>query len=105
VEYKFTASIRNTGGKTIVAVKWAHFFEPKDLAHEGLAYLFMTKTNIKPGQEKTLHDSLPTGGPNGSLKLPHKNNQALFNERIAIIRLEYADGSSWESSGAAGAPK
>jgi len=101
MEYKFTASIRNTGSKTIVAVKWAYFFDPKDLAHEGLAYLFVTKTNIKPGQEKVLHDSVTsTGGPKASLKLPNKNNQALFKERVAIVRLDYADGSSWESSAA-----
>jgi len=106
IQYQFNASLRNTGTKTIVAVKWAYFFEPKDPAHERLAYLFMTKTNIKPGTQKTLHDLLPsTGGPKGSIKLPDKNNEALFNERIAILRLDYADGSSWESSASAGAPQ
>jgi tetratricopeptide (TPR) repeat protein len=99
IEYKFTASIRNTGSKTIVAVKWGYFFEPKDSAHEGLAYVFMSKTNIKPGKEKTLNDLVI---PKGSNKVPGKQNQALFNERIAILRLDYADGSFWESSGAAG---
>jgi len=104
IEYKFFASIRNTGSKTIVAVKWAYFFEPKEVAHERLAYLFMTKPNIKPGKEKTLNDSIPTDSPKGSIKMPHKN-QAPFNERIAILRLDYADGSSWESSAAHASPK
>ena len=99
IDYKFTASIKNTGSKTIVAVKWAYFFAPKDPAHEVLAYLFMTKTNISPGKEKTLNDSIPfSGGPNGSIKLPSKSSQALFNERVAILRLDYADGSSWQSA-------
>jgi hypothetical protein len=105
LEYKFFASIRNTGSKTIVAVKWAYFFEPKELAHERLAYLFMTKTNIKPGKEQTLKDSIPAGSPKGSIKMPNKNNKALFNERIALLHLEYADGSSWEASGAAALPQ
>lgn len=99
INYKFTASIKNTGSKTIVAVRWAYLFEPKDSNHEGLAYLFMARTNIKPGKEKTLNDSVI---PKGSNKMPHKQNQALFNERIAILRLDYADGSLWESSGAVG---
>jgi hypothetical protein len=105
LEYRFFASIRNTGSKTIVAVKWAYFFEPKDSAHEGLAYLFVTKTEIKPGKEKALKDSIPINSPKGSMKMPHKNNQALFNERVELLRLDYADGSSWESSAAAGAPR
>ena len=99
INYKFTASIRNTGSKTIVAVKWAYFFEPKDSAHEELAYLFMARTNIKPGKEKTLNDSVV---PRGTNKMPNKQNQALFNERIAILRLDYGDGSLWEGSGVVG---
>jgi Tfp pilus assembly protein PilF len=104
--YKFTISIKNTGSKTIAGVKWAYFFEPKDAAREGLAYLFTTKTNISPGKEKTLNDSLTSGtSQRVSAKLPSKHNQALFNERVAILGLDYADGSSWRSSADVGSPK
>ena len=58
IAYKFSVSIRNTGNKTIVGVKWAYFFDPKDAAKEGLAYLFTSKTNIPPGKEKSLNESL-----------------------------------------------
>jgi tetratricopeptide (TPR) repeat protein len=106
IAYKFTISIRNTGSGTIVGVKWAYFFEPKDAAREGLVYLFMTKTNISPGKEKTLNDSIPSStGPGVPAKLPSKHNQALFNERVAILRLDYADGSSWKSAADVGAEK
>ena len=99
IDYKFTISIRNTGSKTIVGVKWAYFFEPKDPAREGLAYLFLTKTNISPGNEKTLNDSIqPSAGAGARAKLPSKRNQALFNERVAILRVDYSDGSSWQSA-------
>jgi tetratricopeptide (TPR) repeat protein len=98
IEYKFSASIKNTGGKTIVAVKWAYLFEPRDLNREGLAYLFLTKTTIKAGHEKTLTDSIVPNTKN-PMKMPHKNNEALFNERVAILRLDFGDGSSWENSG------
>ena len=100
--YKFSVSMRNRGTKTIVGVNWAYFFDPKDAAREGLAYLFLSKTNIPPGKEKTLNDSLnsPTG-PRVSTKLPSKHNQALFTERVAILRLDYDDGTSWQSTAAA----
>src|SRR4030095_388766 len=51
IAYKFSISIKNTGSKTIVGIKWAYFFDPKDPAREGSAYLFMSKTNIAPGKE------------------------------------------------------
>ena len=101
IEYKFTTTIKNTGGKTIVAVKWAYLFEPRDLNREALAYLFVTKTTVKAGQEKSLSDVI-SNNPKNSMKLPQKSNQALFIERVAILRLDYSDGSSWESSGNGG---
>jgi len=98
IDYKFTISIKNTGEKTIASVKWAYFFEPKDQAHESLAYLFMTKTDISPGKEKTLNDSLAANAKAGAnTKLPGKRNQALYNEGVAILRLDYTDGTSWQS--------
>lgn len=101
IAYKFAITIRNTGSKTIVGVKWAYFFDAKDAAREGLAYLFMTKTNIPPGKEKALNDSLNSNtGPKVSTKLPSKHNQALFSERVAILRLDYDDGTSWQSAAA-----
>ncbi len=106
IAYKFTISIKSTSSKTIVGVKWAYFFEPKDPAREGLAYLFVTKTNIPPGKEKTLNDSLSSSsGPGAPAKLPSKHNQALFNERVAILRLDYADGSAWQSAADVGGPQ
>ena len=106
IAYKFSISVKNTGSKTIVGVKWAYFFDPKDAMREGLAYLFTSKTDIPPGKEKALHDSLNSrpnskisnGDPKVSTKLPSKHNQALFNERVAILRLDYDDGTSWQSA-------
>jgi len=102
--YTFLLSLKNTGTKTIVGVKWAYFFDPKDPAREGLAYLFVTKTNLSPGKEKTLNDSI-TSSIVANAKLPSKRNQSLYNERVAILRLDYADGTSWQSSANVGAPQ
>lgn len=105
VYYKFTASIRNTGTKTIAGVEWAYIFDPKD-RREPTAYAFATKANIPPGKEKDLTDQmLLTANSKANLKLPTKYNQELFEERVVILRLEYSDGSSWHISGAVNSPQ
>lgn len=99
VEQKFTASIKNTGSKTITNVHWAYFFVPQD-PKDSVAYVFTTKTNIPPGKEKTLRDQLSsTVVPTGQSKTPTTQNRAQFKERVVILRLDYADGTSWQSSG------
>jgi len=99
VDNKFTALIKNTGTRTITNVQWAYFFVPQE-PHESFAYVFTTKINIPPGKEKTLRDQVPsTVIPASQSKVPSAHNRALFRERVVILRLDYADGSSWHSSG------
>jgi tetratricopeptide repeat protein len=98
VNYKFTASLRNTGNKTIISVEWAYVFSPKD-GHEPVAYGFGTKTNIPPGKEKNLTEEFLVGISKEHMKLPTKYNRDLFDERVVILRLYYSDGTSWRSLG------
>lgn len=98
IDYKFSVTLKNTGSKTIVGVRWAYFLEPKNVNSEALSYLFSTKTNVAPGKEKTLTDSLNSTGRSASTKVPSKPSRELYNERVAILRLDYADGTSWESA-------
>ena len=103
IDYKFSISLKNNGNKAIVGVTWAYFFEPKNPSSESLSYLFTSKTSIAPEKEKTLNESLnSTRGSSNSDKLPSKHNQAIYNERAAILRLEYADGTFWESAAKVG---
>jgi Tfp pilus assembly protein PilF len=99
VEYKFTVLIKNTGSKKIATVHWAYFFVPQE-GQEAFAYVFTTKIDIPPGKEKTLRDQVQSVVvPANQSKAPSANNRAQFKERVVIVRLEYADGSSWRSSG------
>lgn len=101
IENRFTVLIRNIGSKTIAAVQWGYFFYPKDPAKGPVGYVFLTKTTIAPGKQKQLHDSLVARElPVGQAKMPTKHTRVLFNERIGIVRLEYTDGSTWQSSAA-----
>lgn len=99
IEQKFTALIRNTGNKTITNVQWAYFFVPQD-PKDAIAYLFATKTNIAPGKETTLRDQAMSHVlPTGQNQAPTAHNRAQFKERVVILRLDYADGTFWQSSG------
>jgi Tfp pilus assembly protein PilF len=99
IDYKFTVSIKNTGSKSITTVQWGYFFVPQD-GQDGFAYVFTTKIDIPPGKEKNLRDQVQSVVvPANQSKAPSTHNRGLFKERVVILRLEYADGSSWHSSG------
>jgi Tfp pilus assembly protein PilF len=98
IDYKFEAVIKNTGGKTITSVQWAYFFAAAN-PHEGFAYVFTTTINIPPGKNKNLRDQVASVVlPVSQAQALSSHNRALFEERVVILRLDYADGSSWHSS-------
>ena len=98
VDQTFTALIKNTGSKTITNVRWAYFFVPEDPKNT-FAYVFTSKINIPPGKEKNLRDQVTSLVlPTAQSKAPSVHNRAQFKERIVILRLDYADGTSWQSS-------
>jgi Tfp pilus assembly protein PilF len=94
----FTVVIQNVGNKTIVGVRWAYFFYPKDLTREPTAFTFSTKTKIAPGKEKTLSEQGQViTEPGHRIQMPTHKTRMLFNERVAVFHLDYADGSVWPS--------
>lgn len=96
VYYKFTASLKNTTTKTIIGVEWAYVFTSK-AGGEPIGYFFTTKTNIGPGKDKELTDQmLSTVSSAVTSKYPTKHNRELFDERVVILRLDFADGTSWQ---------
>jgi Tfp pilus assembly protein PilF len=98
VNYKFSALIKNTGSKTITNVHWAYLLVPLE-PNEAFAYVFATRISIPPGKEKTLRDVLPSRVlPTAQSKYPSTKNREQFKERVVILRLDYADGSTWKSS-------
>jgi len=98
IDYKFVASIRNTGSKTITSVQWAYFLA-LPYPHEGSVYVFTTRINISPGKDKNLHDQVPSAVLRTRLReAADSRNRAPFKEHVEIVRLDYADGSSWRSS-------
>ena len=95
---KFTVVIQNVGNKTIVGVRWAYFFAPKDMTREPTSFTFSTRKNIAPGSEKTLSEQgFGPDDPSHRIQMPTQKTRKLFNERVAILHLDYADGSMWPS--------
>ena len=98
LEETFTLVMQNVGNKTIVGVRWTYFFYPKDVTHEPTAFTFSSKTKIAPGKEKTLSEQgVVTTEPGHRIEMPTKKTRMLFNERVAILHMDYADGSMWPS--------
>ena len=99
VNYKFSAAVKNTGAKTITNVQWAYFLV-RPVPRDTSVYIFTSKVNIPPGKEKTLRDQVPSRVlPTVQTKATIAQDRELLKERVVILRLEYADGSSWKSSG------
>jgi hypothetical protein len=96
VYYKFTASLKNASAKMITSVEWAYVFTPK-AGGEPVGYFFRTITNIPSGKDKQLTDQvLSTVNSTANSKYPTKQTRELFDERVVILRLDFADGTSWQ---------
>lgn len=92
----FSVVIRNIGTKTIVGVRWAFFFFPKDKTRDPTSFAFDTKTNIVTGKEKALiEQGFAPSDPGHRIQMPTQKTRMLFDERVVILHLEYADGSRW----------
>ena len=101
VDYRFMALIKNTSSKTITFVEWAYLFIPAN-PQEGFAYVFTTRVDLSPGKKKNLSDQVPSMVISANqTKAPSSQNRALFKERVVMLRLDYADGSSWHSTAGA----
>ena len=101
VDYRFMALIKNTSSKTITFVEWAYLFIPAN-PQEGFAYVFTTRVDLPPGKKKNLSDQVPSMVISANqTKAPSSQNRALFKERVVMLRLDYADGSSWHSTAGA----
>lgn len=96
VAAKFALTLKNVGDKTIVGVRWAFVFYPKDMRRAPVEYVFLSRTNISPGKEKNLSETRPAPDimPHAG-KLSGRSDP--FTEGVIIHGLEFADGTSWVS--------
>jgi hypothetical protein len=96
--FYYQAKIKNIGAKTIKSVVWEYvFFDPETRA-ELSRFQCTDKLKLGPGKSAELLMNSPT--PPYSVIDVRKadKGQQQFIEQFVITRIEYSDGSIWQSS-------
>jgi hypothetical protein len=95
--FAYQVKVQNASPKTIEIVFWEYQF--KELANPTniVRRQFLCGVNIKTGKEKEL-TAFSVSGPSNMISVNSLANKSgnLFDEKIVINRLEYADGSIWQ---------
>lgn len=100
-EYYFTykAKIKNNSTSAIVEIDWDHVFYERGTGNELGRQQFTSNEQIAPGKSRELVvriTSPPTHTVSvTSLQLEERDR---LSEKIAIIRVKYADGRVWQAS-------
>ena len=98
IDYKFTASIKNTGAKQSWLFNGLTFFFHK-IHTTALLTFSRQKLVFRLERKRTYAIKFRRRYSEESrVKSPTEYNRELFKERVVILRLDYADGSSWQSS-------
>lgn len=92
--YVYRAKIKNAGLKTIRAVDWGYMFVDPDTQQELGRHRYSSKVKIRPGQNSDLVGRSAT--PQTYI-VNVKNAGKELSEQIVIYRVEYDDGSVWQT--------
>jgi hypothetical protein len=95
--FMYKVSLRNDGAKPIRALDWDYVFFEKGTAREVGRLQFTSEQKIAPGKSKelTVVARQPPAQTVSAQALNERERDAL-DERIEIVRVEYADGSVWK---------
>ncbi len=95
--FAYQVKLQNTSQKAIEIVFWEYQF--KELANPSnvVRRQFLCGVNIKPSKEKEL-TAFSVSGPSNMISVNSLSNKSgnLFDEKIVVNRVEYADGSIWQ---------
>lgn len=98
--FEYRAKIQNASKKVVEVVFWEYQF--KELANPTTVVRrqFLCGVNIKPDKEKELQ-AFSTLGPSDVISVASLANKTekpenLFEEKVIINRVEYADGTIWQ---------
>ena len=94
VTYVYRARVKNTGAKTIRIIDWGYTFLDPETRQELGSHLYTTKVKIRPGQDGEL---IGRSGKPQTSTVNVKNAGKEPGEQIVIYRVQYDDGSVWQS--------
>ena len=95
--FEYLVKVQNASKKVIEILFWEYQFIDQSNPANVTRRQFLCGVNIKPNKEKELQ-AFSLSGPSevvsvGSLANPSGN---VFQEKVLINRVEYADGSTWQ---------
>jgi hypothetical protein len=95
--FAYNVRVRNAGAKAIEVLFWEYQFKEAANPSNVVRRQFLCGVNIKPDKEKELR-AFSLSGPSDVISVGSLTGQpgALFNEKVVINRVEYADGTIWQ---------
>jgi hypothetical protein len=95
--FSYRAKIQNASNKVVEIVFWEYQFKEKANPERVGRRQFLCAVNIKPDKEKELL-GFSLSGPSNVISVDSLANKSgnLFDEKVVINRVEYADGSIWQ---------
>lgn len=96
----YQARIRNAGKNTIEILFWEYQFKERENPANVVSRQFLCGVKIKPDKEQELR-VFSTFSPSSLISVDSLENKSgtLFEEKILINRIEYADGTIWQRQG------
>ncbi|HEX9928239.1 MAG TPA: hypothetical protein VGB02_06890 [Pyrinomonadaceae bacterium] len=96
----YQARIRNQGRNTIEILFWEYQFKERENPTNVVSRQFLCGVQIKPDKEHELR-VFSTFSPGSLISIESLENKSgsLFEEKILINRVEYADGTIWQRKG------
>ena len=96
--FMYKASVKNTGEKTIKTVDWDYIFLEPETESEISRHQFTSDEKISPGKSKELTVLISTPPTRTiSVYALTKGELQSVKGRVAVVRIEYSDGSVWPS--------
>jgi hypothetical protein len=95
--FMYRATVRNASNKTIASIDWDFVFVDKSTNTELGRQQFTSEEKIGPGKSKELLVAI-TKPPTQTISVTalNKNEGDSLLGRVTVIRVEYADGTSWQ---------
>lgn len=95
--FVYKATVKNSGDKLIKAIDWDYVFFERGTENEIGRQQFTSEEKIRPGQAKELVVTI-SKPPTQTISLTalNKNERGSLDGRVIVVRIDYADGTSWQ---------
>jgi len=95
--FVYKVSIQNNSSKAIKSIDWDYVFFDSQSMNEVGRREFTSEEKIYPGKTKELKFFI-RGAPTRTISVNelNKNERSNLGEAVVVLRVEYADGTSWQ---------